>query len=102
MKKAVVITTWINYILSILLWILGILVLLFNILGMWTEWHLAGFGYYFFFIHPMIASGLAILFATMNKEAAVRKKYILHNSIVLGISAVMTVLSLFVFSKWFW
>ena len=92
MKKAVVITTWINYILSILLWILGILVLLFNILGWWVAWHLAGFGYVFFFIVPMLASGIAILFAAKDKEAAVRKKYILHNSIVLGISAVMTVL----------
>ena len=102
MKKAVVITTWINYILSILLWILGIFFLVFNLLGKWTAWHLAGFGYLYFMVYPFIASCLAILLSAINKEPKLRKKHLWHNGIVLGISTAVTILSFTVSAAWFW
>ena len=102
MKKAVMVTTRINYVLSALLWILGVLFLMFNILGKWTAWHLAGFGYIYFLIHPLMISCLAIILAAINREPTVRKKYIWRNSIVLSISVAVTIFSICVSAGWFW
>ena len=100
--KRILLITRISDILSLLLWLLGIGVFVFNLLGKWTAWHLAGFGYYFYFVIPFIASCGAILATGMSDDAAIRKKYILHNGVVLGISTVITILTFFVFCKWFW
>ena len=102
MKKAVVTITRVNYILSALLWILGVLVLLFNILGQWTAWHLTGFGFLFFLIHPFAASCLAIILSLISKEPKLRKKYLWHNVIVLTISVVVTIFYFSISTNWFW
>ena len=51
--------TIVSYILSGILWLLGMLTLLFNVLGLWAAWHLAGLGFIFYIPVPIIP---AILF----------------------------------------
>ena len=60
--------TVINYILSGILWLLGILTLLFNILGLCAPWHLAGFGFVFYIPIPAIFQILAITFSFVGKS----------------------------------
>ena len=60
MKKATKIFTIINYILSSILWILGFLTLLFNIIGLWAPWNIAGFGFVYYLIIPIIPQMFAI------------------------------------------
>ncbi|MBQ2302938.1 MAG: hypothetical protein II256_00810, partial [Bacteroidales bacterium] len=79
-----------------------ILFLLFNILGKWTAWHLAGFGYFSFLFFPVNASGISILIAALSKDSKLRKKYIWRNIIALVISMAVTIFSYFVSCSWFW
>ncbi len=100
--KAVKTATLINNIASVLLWLLGISVLVFNLLGMWVSWHLSGFGYYFYCPIPFVISIVALVISVCQKEFSIRIKYLLCNGIVLGISIIMTILTFDVFSAWFW
>ena len=94
MKKAKVFTI-INYALSSVLWLLGILTLLFNILGLWTPWHLAGFGFMFYIPVPAISQFLAIFFCD-----ALEKKFLNMNLIALAVSVGFVFLTVFVSAGW--
>lgn len=96
MVKAKTITV-INYVLSGILWLLGLLTLLFNVLGLWVPWHLAGFGFMFYIHIPAISQVLA-LFACYGAE----KKFLRLNLFSLGISVGFVLLTLFVSTSWFW
>lgn len=100
--EKVKLATLISDITSAFLWFFGLGVLVFNLLGMWIPWNLTGFGYYFYYPVPLIASCVALVISAKEKEVSTRKKYLLCNSIVLGISILMDVLTFTVFSTWFW
>ncbi len=90
--------TTINYVLSGILWLLGILTLLFNAVGLWAPWHLAGFGFIFFIPVPIIPLFLSILFSCIAKET----KCIVLNFVSLALSAGFVMLTIFVSANWFW
>ena len=96
MTKAKVFTI-VNYGLSAVLWLLGMLTLLFNVLGLWVPWHLAGFGFLFYIPVPAFSHFLAFHFCL-----SAEKKYLSMNLISLGISVVFVLLTIFVFGRWFW
>ena len=90
--------TVINYILSSILWLLGVLTLLFNIVGLWAPWHLAGFGFIFYVPVPTISQVLAIVFSCVEKH----KKTMIMNFVSLAVSISLVVFTVFVSSTWFW
>lgn len=98
MKKTATVFTVINCILSSILWLLGILTLLFNILGLWAPWHLAGFGFVFYIPIPIISQVLAIVFSCVENNI----KTIIVNFVSLVISIAYVFLTIFVSSTWFW
>ena len=63
MTKKSKLFTWLNLIFSSILWGMGILTLIFNVLGLWAPWHLAGFGFVFFIPVTLIFSLLSLLFS---------------------------------------
>ncbi len=89
--------TVINYVLSAVLWLLGILTLLFNVLGHWTAWQLVGFGFMFYIPVPVISQFLAIYFCNTAE-----KKLLAINLISFAISIAFVLLTVFVSTKWFW
>lgn len=90
----------INLYAAIALWILGILVFLFNILGLWVPWHLAGFAFFFTFFIPLGISVYTLVKSSKEKDTATRKCYYFRNGIILTVSVVISILTLFVFSYW--
>ena len=98
MKKTAKGFTVINYILSSILWLLGVLTILFNIVGLWAPWHLAGFGFIFYVPVPTISQVLAIVFFCVEKH----KKTMIMNFVSLAVSISFVVLTVFVSSTWFW
>lgn len=96
MRKAKVFTV-INFVLSGILWLLGILTLLFNILGLWAPWHLAGFAFIFYIPIPAISQFLAIFFCNTTE-----KKLFTMNLISFGISIAFVLLTVLVSAEWFW
>ena len=98
MKKTAKVYTVINYILSAILWLLGILTLLFNLLGLWTAWHLVGFLFIFYIPIPAMLQILAIVFSCSEKG----KKRLLWNLVSSIISIISVLLTVFVSSTWFW
>ena len=98
MKKTAKGFTVINYILSSILWLLGVLTILFNIVGLWAPWHLAGFGFIFYVPVPTISQVLAIVFFCVEKH----KKTMIMNFVSLAVSISLVVFTVFVSSTWFW
>ena len=97
-KIAKIVFTVINYVLSSVLWLLGILTLLFNIVGLWAPWHLAGFGFVFYIPVPIIPQIIAIVFSCVEKD----KKTIIMNFVSLAVSIAFVLFTIFVSSTWFW
>ena len=96
MRKATLFTI-INLILSGILWLLGILTLLFNILGLWTFWQLCGFGFLFFIPVPAISELLALFYC--NRE---EKKLLTVNLIAFAVSLGLVLLTVGISTSWFW
>lgn len=90
--------TIVNYIFSGILWILGILTLLFNILGLWAAWHLVGFGFVFYIIFTIPPMLIAIIVSCIEKD----KKMLLLNFIALVCSFILAIFTIFISSTWFW
>ena len=97
MKRARLFTT-INYVLSSILWLLGILTLLYNLLGRWQPWHLAGFGFIFCFPCTALFQILALYFS----RNLAQKKYMTMNLISLAVSVGVVLFTLLVSATWFW
>lgn len=98
MKNKVKIFTVINYVALSILLLLAILTLLFNVLGLWAPWHLAGFGFIFF----VPVSILIQIFALAYSNASNEKKYKIANFISLAISIGLVLLTVYVSSTWLW
>ncbi len=102
MKISSTLITVTSYIVSGVLWLLGILTFLFNILGLWAPWHLAGFGFVLFIPIPIILNIVAIIFSAVNEEKNIRRKYLIINSISLGITLFFIAFTVIVSAGWFW
>lgn len=102
MKISSTLITVTSYIVSGVLWLLGILTFLFNILGLWAPWHLACFGFVLFIPIPIILNIVAIIFSAVNEEKNIRRKYLIINSISLGISLLFIAFTVIVSAGWFW
>ena len=98
MKITARIMTMISYVFSSILWLLGILTLLFNILGFWVLWHLAGFGFVFYIPVLIVPALLSIIFSCISKE----RKLIIMNLISIAVSIGFILLTVFVSAGWFW
>jgi hypothetical protein len=85
-------------VLSIFLWILAVLTLAFNILGLWAPWHLAGFGFVFYLPIPTIASICSFVASVKEKKAGLVFKTLLY----ILVNAAITAFTVFVSSTWFW
>ena len=96
MSKAKLFTI-INYVFSSILWLLGILTLIFNILGLWSPWHLAGFGFMFYIPVPATTQFLALYFCN-----ATEKKFSTINLVAFAVSVGFVLLTVLVSAKWFW
>ena len=82
-----------NYVVSGILWPLGILTLLFGYLGPWNLFHLAGFGCICFAPVALIVEISVIVYSCIEKDD--EKKYLLLNLLSLGITAAMILLAFF-------
>ena len=90
--------TIIHLIFSCILWLLGILTLLFNILGLWAPWHLAGFGFVFFIPLPIVFSIASLIVTYSNSN----EKAIKFNWIILAISIIFIIITIKISATWFW
>lgn len=81
-----------------ILWLLGILTLLFNVWGLWAPWHLAGFGSIFCVPASMITALFSLFFSCASKNI----KLVIINFISTAISVGFILLTVFVSSGWFW
>ena len=94
--------TIINYILSSIAWLLSLLFLLFNLFGLFKLWQLTGLGVIFYVPIPIISSIIAILISIENYIKLIDKKYVFMNCLSLIITIIVILLSIFVYSNWFW
>ncbi len=94
---------WVNLITAFVMWLSGLLFGLFNLLGLWVAWHLAGYAW-LVCIMPSLALSVITLIASFVKEdwEYSKKENALRSGIVLAISIGVSILSVFVFSVWFW
>lgn len=98
MNKTALIFNVINCIVSPFLWLLGLLTLLFNLLGQWELWHLAGFAFVFYLFTAITVEILSIVFALISK----RKKFIITGFLFVAISTVISLFTALFSSTWLW
>ena len=92
----------INPILSGFLWLLGFLTLLFNLLGWWGPWHLAGFGFVFYIPIPLSVQVFSLISAFFLKDAAQKKRNLIVHFLFAGITSFWIFFTVFISSTWFW
>lgn len=97
MEKAKALTV-VNYIVSGVLWFLGLSTLLCNLVGLWQIWHLAGFGFVFHI--PLVAIFQILALYSSCKEK--NRKMLLMNVASSLLSIAFVVFTIFVSSTWFW
>ena len=90
--------TIISHIFLGVLWVLGILVLLSNVFGLWTLWHLTGFGFYLYVPVSVVFMIVSLVFSCVEKES----KLILINSISSLLSVGLVIFTFVVSTEWFW
>jgi hypothetical protein len=92
----------INCILSGVLVLLSLLTLTFNLLGEWVPWNLAGYGFYFYFLVPILFGVYAFMESLTWHEPAARRKYMIYSIVVMIVDLLFAILTLTVFCSWFW
>jgi len=92
--------TTIHLVTAGILWLLGILVMVFNLLDLWIPWNMAILASYLYMPVPIAASAAAMVLSARQDEEEERKYWLRRNGIVLAVSAVVTVLTVYVFSIW--
>ena len=94
MIKPVKFLLFCNFCISMILWLLGTLTLLFNLLGMWTLWHLAGFAFALW----VIVCAFPLILSTICAFGLKSKKYI-----IINLSNIAVILfTVFVSATWMW
>ena len=102
MEKQAKFTSVLNYITSGVLWILGLLTLLFNISGLWKAWHLAGFGVVFVAPFAIIVNIVALVCSVIITEKPQKRKYLIINGIAFAVSVFFVIFTVLVSATWFW
>lgn len=92
--------TTVNLIFSGILWLLGLLVFIFNVCGLWAAWHIAGFGVIFYIPFPLASQIIALAYSFLDADAGRKCKII--NSVSLAVSVAVTVFTVTVSAGWFW
>lgn len=100
MKKASKVLTIINYSSSGFMWLLGTLFLVFNILGKWAAWHLAGYAFILSIFIPLISSFVASIFTLFTKP--INEKDLFNNILLIFMNVNVIIFSLLVSCTWFW
>lgn len=92
---------WVNLITAFVTWLLALLFGLFNLLGLWKAWHLAGFAW-LACVKPSLVLSVITLIASFVKEdwEYSKKENVLRSGIVLAISVGVSMLAVLVFSAW--
>lgn len=90
------ILTKLNLIFSSILWVLSFLIFLFNLLGLWAPWHLAGYAALFYSPFSIVLSILSIVLTVKEKKVFIK------NLIFLGISVFSILFFVLVTLNWFW
>ncbi len=98
MRKSAKVCTVINLVLSGILWLLGLLTLLFNLLGLWAPWHLAGFAFVFYIPVPILPAILSLVACWL----AEKWKLLIFNAASVAVSVGFCLLTIFVSAGWFW
>ena len=98
MQKKSKLITLINFILSFILWLLGIFTLVFNILGLWIPWHLAGFAFIFYAPIPLVTAIISLILCYKSFN----NKLFLKNLTSLLITIIFILFTMFVSAEWFW
>ena len=94
MIKPVKFLLFCDFCISVILWLLAALTLLFNLLGMWALWHLAGFAFALW----VIFGGLPLILSTICAFDLKSKKYI-----IINLSNIAVILfTVFVSATWMW
>ena len=96
MKKIQVITM-INFIINGIFWILALLCLLFNILGLWKLWNITCFGSLFYIFITIPSLIIAIIMIIKDSS----KLYLNSNIVIAIITVFFAILTFSVFSNWF-
>ncbi len=91
-----------NYIAAGILWTLGLLEMVFNLLALWEPWQFVGYLYFLWFIPSICLSIYSWIVSKGKKNPEIGTKWLVRNRVVLIISVVVSILALFVFSTWFW
>jgi hypothetical protein len=93
----------INLIVAIVMWSLALMFGLFNLLGLWKAWHLAGYAW-LVCVLPSLALSVITLIASFVIEdwEYTKKENVLRSGIVLMISVGISLLAGFIFAAWFW
>ena len=97
MKSKAKTMTILNYTLSSVLWLLGILTLVFNILGLWGAWHLAAYGFYLYHPVAVCLQVLALVFSHNEKN----KNLMVANYVALAISSASILFTFTIAATWF-
>ena len=98
MEKLAKIFYIINSIASLILLLLGLLVLVFNLSGLWVAWNLTGFAFVFYAICIFPVTLLAIIFSFISKV----KKFIITNLIFAITSIVFSFFTILYSATWMW
>ena len=96
------VTSGTHFLISALNWVLAFLILLFNLLGFWTAWHLVGFSWLFYNVLVYLSFIYAIIFSFFSDTWKRRIFHIILNSSFLLINILVAVFTVFVSSTWFW
>ena len=90
----------VNMIVSAVMWLLAIVFMLSNIFGWESAWYQSGFSWVIVAQIHLITLIWAIIDSFTIADPAQKKKYLLRNLVVLVISALVSMPTLFVFDSW--
>ena len=96
------VTTGINLFINLIGWLLAFLTLLFNILGLWQLWNLAGFTWLFYQAIALFTLFFGIMFSFFTDTWKRRIPHLILNIIFLIISIIVAIFTVFVSCTWFW
>ncbi len=96
MKTAAKILTVVNFASSGILWLLGLLTYLFNVLRLWELWHLVGFGFVFYMPVTILPLVLSVVFSCV----AGKKRLVILNLLAFAVSICFILLTYLVSAAW--
>ena len=94
---------WVNLIAAFVMWLLALLFGLFNLLGLWKAWHLAGFAWLTCVLPSLVLSVITLIASFVKEDwEYTKRENVLRSGIVLTISVGISLLAGFIFVAWFW